>query len=541
MEAFDGESLLAALTAASAWLDAHIDNINALNVFPVPDGDTGTNMSLTMRAALDETKGVSRAMVSDLVRAVAHGALMGARGNSGVILSQILRGFAKTLDGQSHCDALIFAQALSEGAATAYKGVMKPVEGTILTVIRETAEAALACAEAGASLQDVVDTSVQAAHASVERTPSLLPVLAEAGVVDAGGQGLYVLLEGILRYLRGESVTIRPASSSIGIEEHVHAPEGEYNYDTQFVIVGERLDVNTIREAIAQMGDSVLVVGDEHTVKVHVHSDNPGRVIDYGIAQGQVTSVIVENMQLQYEAFKAASQSEKAAAAPRAPAPRLSDTSVVAVVSGEGLRQVFESLGVDAIIPGGQTMNPSTQDLLAAIESVSGEAVIVLPNNSNVILAAEQAKTLTHKHVAVVATKTIPQGIAALLAFNYQADLDTNVRLMSAASQQVQTIEVTRAVRSVQVNGLDIGEGQFIGLLNGDLVTVGKDAPSVAASLLADVGLASYEIVTIYYGADVSEQEAQPLAEAIRGLCDAVEVEVLSGGQAHYHYILSVE
>jgi hypothetical protein len=539
----DGNCLLGALRAGGAYLDRHVGQVNALNVFPVPDGDTGTNMSLTMRAAVGEVGDKAHSSASEVARIVAHGALMGARGNSGVILSQIMRGFARALDAKETFMALDLAEALKEGATTAYKGVMKPVEGTILTVAREAAGAAGHAAAQGATIEGVLASAVTEAWASLARTPQLLPVLAEAGVVDAGGQGFTVLLEGMLRYVRGEG--LGEAAGAGAQRPEAHVPEGQYNYDTQFVILGKALDVAAIREQVAKMGDSVMVVGDENTVKVHVHSDSPGRVIEYGSTQGKLSSVVVENMQLQYESFQAA-QALSASRIPAAmvsssPAGQLSEIATVAVVSGEGLRRVFESLGVSAIVSGGQTMNPSTQDLLMAIASVPSDQVILLPNNSNVILTAQQAKDLSAKHAALVPTRTVPQGIAALLAFNYQADLEANVEFMSEAGSQVQTGEITRAVRSVQVNGLAVAAGQIIGLLNGELVTADTDIPSVIRELLQRMRAEEREIITVYYGQDLSLADAEKVAEEIGRSYPGVDLEVLDGGQPYYYYIISAE
>ncbi len=544
----DSKGLSRAFRAASAWLDLHASEVNELNVFPVPDGDTGTNMSMTMHAALDEVGELSEPSVSELAGIMANGALMGARGNSGVILSQILRGFARAIDGDGDVmDAVDLARALEEGASTAYQGVMKPVEGTILTVIREAADAAVAVASPDMDIEQLMLQTVSAAQTSLSRTPSLLPVLAEAGVVDAGGQGLVFILEGFLRFLRGQRFEgIGEAEG--GVHGVIQAPEGEYNYDTQFMILGNDLDVQAIRKRMATMGDSVLVVGDPKKVKVHVHLDNPGQALDYGVTQGRITDVVVENMQLQYEEFQAASSrtgqesppstsSEDEVPLPKKP----NDIAIVAVASGKGLQRIVRSLGADAIVPGGQTMNPSTQDFVKAIDSVPNARVVLLPNNSNVILAANQAKELSDKQVVVVPTKTVPEGISALLAFNYQAELETNLELMSEAQDYVRTAEITRAVRGVQINGLSISQGQFIGLLDGDLLTHGEDVFTVIERLLGRIETASCEIITIYYGDDVSSEEAETLADKVRSMCPSVEVEVLDGGQAHYHYIISAE
>ena len=541
----DSAGLLAGLKAGSAWLEYNVSAVNALNVFPVPDGDTGTNMSLTMRAALAEVPAGSCGAVSEVGKVIAHGALMGARGNSGVILSQILRGLARGMDSKVELHAPDLAEALTEGAVTAYKGVMKPVEGTILTVIRDAAQAATSAAALGGTICEVLEKAVVEAQASVARTPSLLPVLAEAGVVDAGGQGLTYILEGMLRHMRGQSVAL-PTLAEEAAEAHAHAPEGDYNYDTQFIILGSGLNVDAIRTEIATMGDSVLVVGDQQTVKVHVHCDLPGQALDYGISQGAVTNVIIENMQQQYEEFRAAREPDPVdpvvpASAVAATIESLSGTCIVAVVSGDGLKRVYQSLGVSAIVAGGQTMNPSTQDLVRAIDGLPCERVIVLPNNSNIVLTAQQASQLSNKEVVVVATRTVPQGIAALLAFNYQADLETNRASMTEAAAQVQTVEITRAVRSVQINGLPVTEGQYIGLLNDDLVTAGEDLNGVVQQVLERLNPDDYEIVTVYSGEDVTPEQAEALAERVRTLYPHLEVEVLDGGQAHYHYVISVE
>ncbi len=555
--AVGGDVLFAALQAGSAALQARVAEVNSLNVFPVPDGDTGTNMSLTLRAALDEVGRATRLPAGELLRLVSHGALMGARGNSGVILSQILRGFARRLDDKAEATIGDIVAALQEGADTAYKGVMKPVEGTILTVIRETAEMAGRAAKETPDVNAIMEATLREARASLARTPQLLPVLAEAGVVDAGGQGLVCILEGIMAYVRGEVAGVQRAPQGEAAFEsvsHAHpSAEEEYGFDVQCIIQGEALDVDALREQIATMGDSVLVVGDAHAVKVHVHSDHPGEVLEYAIGQGDVTSIIIENMQLQYQEFLRAAQSQEAP--PIGPAPLPSDRvaryladsgpvakiSVVAVVSGEGLTRIYESLGADAVVAGGQTMNPSTQDLLAAIEGVANDQVIVLPNNSNIILTAEQACALSGKDVRVVPTKTIPQGISALLAFNYQAEMDENHEAMSAASRAVETIEITQAVRTVQVNGLAVREGQFIGLLNGDLKTAADEIDSVLQALLEYIPLDEYEILTVYCGEDVSLEQGRELTETLAEIAPDLEFEVLDGGQAHYHYIISLE
>ena len=535
-----GRGLRRALEASTIWLERHAEIINTLNVYPVPDGDTGTNMLLTMRAALDELNNSPSPSASAVAHTVSYGALMGARGNSGVILSQLFRGFAKSVDKKETFTALEMAQAMKEASAIAYQGVIKPVEGTILTVAREAADVAMAAAEESNDLLYVLERTVTEARHSVARTPSLLPVLAEAGVVDAGGQGLFVILEGALRFARVEEVG-ELAMIEAGAELEVPAEE-EYGYETMFILQGENLNVEEIREAIAVMGQSVLVVGDSSTVKVHVHSMEPGRPLDYAAKLGTLTQISVENLQEQYREFV---RRGKAPVTDRPQPPPVAEESggmaIVVVAPGEGLARVFESLGASAVVAGGQTMNPSTQEILKAIKSLNAEQVIVLPNNPNVIMAAQQAGELSHKEVTVVPTKTIPQGISALLAYNYQADLETNTQMMERATQGVQTAEITTATRDAQINGVNVEEGGIIGLLDRVLTASGSTLEEVVQEMLCQMKADEQEIITIYYGEGVTATEAERLADGIRASCPDQEVELVYGGQPHYHYILSAE
>ncbi|HUT14891.1 MAG TPA: DAK2 domain-containing protein [Anaerolineae bacterium] len=521
---------------ATAWLEAHIDFINSLNVYPVPDGDTGINMYLTMQAALREIGTVEDSSVSAVAQALAHGALMGARGNSGVILSQVWRGLAKHLDGKESLAGSDFALALREGAATAYKGVMRPVEGTILTVAREAADEAVLAAGERNDLTHVLGRALAQAESTLARTPDLLPVLKEAGVVDAGGQGLCAILEGMLRYLRGEQgpmVSVAKTRPRAGSEP---VSEGDYGYDVQFLVFGRDLPIDEIRETIMSMGDSVLVVGDQDTIKVHVHSDDPGRIITYATSKGALRDMVVENMQEQYQEFVA----ERA----RRPTPAvhaMGDIATIAVVNGTGLCNVFESLGAGAVVLGGQSMNPSTEELLKAISELPSDKVVVLPNNPNVVLAAQQAQQMSDKEVAVIPTKTVPQGISALLAFNYQSDLRTNVDLMERAAGQIQTVEITNAVRSVRIDGLRIEKGQFIALLNGKLIKASDSVRQVARDALRAMDIGRYDIVTVYWGDAVTREEAEELASWMGTHYPDQEIELVEGNQPHYHYIISVE
>jgi DAK2 domain fusion protein YloV len=533
----DGRGLKRLISAGLAWLERHQQAINALNVYPVPDGDTGTNMLLTLQSAYREIQDSPEEEVSAIAHKVAHGALMGARGNSGVILSQIFRGFARSLEDVDKFDTVQFAAAMREAATTAYKGVIKPVEGTILTVTREAAEAAVAAAASSDDLNQVLKQVVSTARESVARTPALLAVLAEAGVVDAGGQGLYIILEGMLRYSRGERLTVDGELAAAMDLQSLHLDHEEgYGYDIQFIIHGEGLHVDEIRAEIASMGDCALVVGDSRAVKVHVHSPEPGTPINYGASLGSLSRVIVENMQEQYQEF-VLSKAQKPAA-PQAPP---SGIGTVIVAPGPGLTTVFESLGASVVVSGGQTMNPSTEELLQAVEKAPSQDVILLPNNKNIVMAADQTRALSEKNVEVVPTITVPQGISALLALNYQSDLKTNARIMAEATQAIKTVEITTAVRSVQINGMTVHEGEVIGLIDGKLQVKGQEMEDVVTQALQEIGAQDYEIITIYYGETVTDVQAEALSGEILNLYPDQEIEVIDGGQPHYHYILSVE
>lgn len=534
----DGQGFKRLIYAGLTCLRQHQEAINALNVFPVPDGDTGTNMVLTMQSAWDEVAESSEPSVGQVAHQVAHGALMGARGNSGVILSQIWRGLARALDGKEVFTAADLAAAVDEGARTAYKGVIRPVEGTILTVARMVAEEAAHAAAETENLTTVLERLVRRAEEAVARTPEMLQVLAEAGVVDAGGQGLYVILEGMLRHLQGQSISEdRPLPRAAKLPTAAPAPvEGEYGYDVQFIVAGQDLDVDTIQRDIGAMGESALVVGDPSTVKVHVHVADPGIPLSYAVKLGSVQDVVVEDMQAQYQEYVSRQQQPVAV-----PVVDASQIGVIAVASGEGLARVFVSLGAVAVVRGGQTMNPSTEEILQAVESVPNDRVIILPNNKNIVLAAEQARDLSEKTAAVAPTHTIPQGIAAILALNYQADLEDNVAEMMRAAGEVQTGQVTTATRDAVLNGVAVQEGQIIGIHDGRLSLAGETVAQVVEALLRQMQVENLEIITLYYGADVSEEEAEALAAGVQEEYPEQEFEVVEGGQPHYFYIISAE
>ncbi len=555
IESLNGHDLKAMVAAALAWLRQHQAEINALNVFPVPDGDTGTNMTLTMTSAWNEIVDIEEDNVGRLAGKVAHGALMGARGNSGVILSQILRGFARSLDSKAHISATDIALAMHEARETAYKGVVKPVEGTILTVIREVAEEATAAAKETADLRRLFERLVQRAESAVARTPQLLPVLRQAGVVDAGGRGLSIVLEGMLRHLQGVAVAevAHPAAARMHPPMTAHAFTTEevtfdenYPYDVQFILVGEEMNVAEIRATIEAMGDSALVVGDPHTIKVHVHVLDPGIPISYGAKCGSLRDVVVEDMQAQYQAFVAGQATPVIHTPPPVSVPFVAAEEtprigVVAVAAGEGLKKVFRSLGATGIVEGGQTMNPSTAQILEAVEQSPAEHVIILPNNKNILMAAQQAAEVSRKQVAVVPTRSVPQGVSALLALDQQATLDSNVAAMLRSARDVITGEVTWATRDVELNGVEVREGDAIGLLDGELVVDAQSFDDAVFWLLAGVDLEDRELVTLYYGEDVDAAQAQDLVDRLSETYPDLEFEVVEGGQPHYPYIISIE
>ena len=539
-DSISGQNLREIFAAATAWLEKSASDIDALNVFPVPDGDTGTNMLLTMRSTIEEAYRAPDQSASAVVQAMARGALTGARGNSGVILSQIWRGMAQSLAEKESLDSNDLANALLQGTTMAYKGLSNPVEGTILTVIREAASAAKEQASTDKNdLLSVMEAIVNAAKEAVGNTPKLLPVLREAGVVDAGGQGLYTILEGAFRYLKGEVEEMRfrkpqMIASNIPVAaklpQMVLAEEVPHGYCTEFLLKGERLKPDRIRTKLDKKGLSLIVVGDESTVRVHIHSCNPGNVIHYATSLGTLHQISIRNMDEQYLDFLEM-QKERMPAV---------DIAIVAVVSGDGLADVFRSLGA-AIVPGGRTMNPSTKDILRAVEGVASNKVIILPNDKNVVLTAQQVQVLTEKQIAVMPTKTIPQGVAALLAFDYEADFETNIKLMEKTKSAVTTIEITRAVRSTRLGGLKIKKEQAIGFLNGDLVAVAYNTADVLNEILTRLDLDKAEVITIYYGADTEADEAEQVSASIREKNPQLQVEVVRGGQPHYNYIVSVE
>jgi DAK2 domain fusion protein YloV len=539
--------LLKQLTGAGlGWLNYNRETVNQMNVFPVPDGDTGTNMSLTMRKAYDQVALLNDKHVGHVSGGIAQGALMGARGNSGVILSQWWRGFARGLEGHEVFDSALFAQACRVAVEMAYKAVVEPVEGTILTVSRRAMEAVQEHARAKQDLTLLFEAKVEAGYDAVRHTPDQLPILKKAGVVDSGGLGLVYIFEGMLRFLRGEDIpTLEQAAATTAAawQDALEPEDAEgYGYDVQFLMRGRDMDVAVVRSAISNIGWSTLVVGNSDLIKVHVHVHDPGVPLSYAIGQGAaLDDVVVENMQKQYETYV-----EKRIARETEEMHKIETVGVVAVVAGQGLARLYtDELQAAHVIEGGQTMNPSTEDFLAAVHAVSNKQIILLPNNKNVILAAEQAASLAQdKQVRVVPSRTIPQGISAMIAYHNLPDareLSTVVEAMKAALNAVLSCEVTRATRNAEIGDVVVREGQYIGLLNGDLVVAGYDMVDLVRDLLRKAGAGEHELVTVYYGDGIHTTQAQALMDVLAVDFPHLEFEIVDGGQPLYPYLISIE
>jgi DAK2 domain fusion protein YloV len=537
-----GHDLLGMFSAGTIWLERNASDIDALNVFPVPDGDCGKNMFLTMQAAIETASRTPDKRVFAVSKAMADGALLGARGNSGVILSQFLKGLSLALARKDSFTVNELATALGEASVTAYQAVHQAVEGTILTVMSDVAKAAVTASNRDSKdLRVMFETMVEAAKESVARTPSLLPVLREAGVVDAGGQGFYVLLEGALSYLKGEAgglpsrevelkATAMPPAHEV-IESWSRTEE-PYGYCTQFLIEGKGLKPDRIRKKLEGKGKSLILVGDESNVRVHIHTFDPSSVLRYGLSLGTLHQISIESMDDQHRNFVRAKREKLPAL----------DTAVVVVAIGEGMKNVFRSLGATVVVSGGQTMNPSVKDLVAAIESVPSDKVILLPNNKNIIPTAAQVKQLTSKLVAVVPTKTMPQGIAALLTFSPEADLEQNARDMEAASTRVSTLAITQSVRDTTSQNLRVKKGQFIAVADDEDIVAAGDSVRVAVFQALDklVSTAT-RLVTIYYGSTMQTSEVEKLSQELASRYPGAQIELVDGGQPNYHLILSLE
>ena len=546
-EFIDASKLREMILSATQFLDKHKQAVNALNVFPVPDGDTGTNMSLTMLAAAKEVQGARSDSMAEVVNALASGALKGARGNSGVILSQLFRGFARALQDRREITTSDYAEAMQAGVDTAYKAVMKPVEGTILTVARVTAEEARKIARVQKDFNEFYKEIIKVAKRVLDKTPDMLPVLKQAGVVDAGGMGLLYIMIGASHALKGSfeldgammATEPYPASPKLEVQPQ---EDIEYGYCTEFLIRNlypyvEKGDEENLRERLAKLGDSVLVVRDDDMIKVHVHTNMPGKVLQLGLRYGELSSIKIDNMREQH---RHVNEFDEEGGAPQDDVFE-KQFGVIAVAMGDGISSIFKDLAVDFVVEGGQTMNPSIDDLLKAIEKVKAKEIFILPNNSNIILSASQAQQISDKKIHVIPSKSIPQGIAAMLAFNPDVDAETNVQRMTDALSSVKTGQVTYAVRDSNFDGMSIQKGDILGLIDGKISVVGKDINEVTRELIDNMVDDESEIITLYYGEQVNAQDAEAIADFASRRYPDVEVEVHLGGQPLYYYIISVE
>lgn len=556
----DGALFQQMIVSGANRLKKHVEQVDALNVFPVPDGDTGTNMNLSFQSGVEELKKSSSPHIGQAASALSRGVLMGARGNSGVILSQLFRGFSATVKEKQEINAREFSVALAGGVETAYKAVMKPVEGTILTVAREAAEASKKAARQSNNLVEVMDLTLQAARQSLQRTPELLAVLKEVGVVDSGGQGLVYIYEGFLAALKGEEVIDEITYDHRGSEpiselvEQVHAQtklemkaeDIEYGYCTEFMIrlgdrptaAAESFDEKHFRRLMEEWGDSLLVVSDDELVKVHIHAEHPGEVLNIAQKYGSLQRIKIENMRDQFETIVETSQpdqTEKKTVAPSSP------YGIIAVAAGEGIADIFKSLGVNTIVEGGQTMNPSTEDILKVAQNLDAETIIILPNNSNIVMAAEQAGQLLEKPVLVIPSKTVPQGISAMLAYKAHVTPDENKKLMTEALQLVKTGQVTHAVRDTKMDNMEIREGDYIGIADGTIRSTSSDLNETTRILIQEMVDEDDEVLTVITGEDADPEHVRELMNWISAEYPELEAEEQYGGQPLYPYIISIE
>ena len=553
VQTIDAKMLQKMFLAGAKGLEAKKEYINELNVFPVPDGDTGTNMTMTIMAAAKDVANLQNPTLTELGKAISSGSLRGARGNSGVIMSQIFRGFVKELKGLDIIDVTALGNGVQHAAETAYKAVMKPKEGTILTVAKAGADKSMDLLVNG-DTDDIIKFCDEVAAEMEEallQTPELLPVLKQAGVVDSGGEGLITFIRGALDALKGKATdfTVNTGTATRVVNGSVGASEEEdirFGYCTEFIIMlerGEDVVESQLKEYLQKIGDCVVVVADDDIVKVHVHTNDPGLAIQKALTYGSLTSMKIDNMREEHQekVIRDAQKASELASAPKKEEPR-KENGFIAVAAGDGLADIFRDLGVDYVIEGGQTMNPSTDDVLSAIEQVNADNIFVLPNNGNIILAANQAKNLTEdKEVYVVPSKNIPQGIAAMISFVSGRSAAENAESMEEEMQLIKSGQVTYAVRDTNMDGKDIKQGDFMGLTDKTIVSVGSDLQGTAKELIESLLDEDSELVSLYYGSDATKEQAEQLAEDIESTHEDVEVEVQYGGQPVYSYFISVE
>ena len=541
-QTINGADFRRMLISAAASIEIHKQQLNELNVFPVPDGDTGTNMSMTINAAAADLRKTEDPTLDKAAGTAASAMLRGARGNSGVILSLLFRGISKKLKGAANCDGVLWAEALQEGVDAAYKAVMKPAEGTILTVARLAAAKATEAAKENNHIEFVHEAAIAEAKVALANTVNQNPVLKKAGVVDAGGKGWLVALEAMLSSLQGEDVIVPEGMADTDVKEAADFSDFDteditFTYCTEFIIDRENdKDPEEFRAFLSELGDSLVLVDDDEIIKVHVHTNDPGKALSEAIKYGSFVTVKIENMRLQHTE-KVMTEAEKA---PKIAAPE-KPIGVVSVCAGEGLADVFLNLGVDQIISGGQTMNPSTQDILEAVNKVPAETVFVLPNNKNIIMAAEQVDALTPKNVVVIPSKTVPQGVTAMLGFNPEGSVEENTEALTEALGTVDTMQITYAARNSDFDGYDIHEGDYLALYGSALFGTSRDIKVLLKSLAEKVRDEGKEYITIYYGADVKEKHAQKAADIFADICPDADVNLLSGGQPVYYYLISAE
>jgi len=556
--ALDGKRFAEMVIQGANHLSANAKMVDALNVFPVPDGDTGTNMNLSMTSGAKEVKNNVQEHIGKVGVALSKGLLMGARGNSGVILSQLFRGFSKAVETKAKISGKDFAGALEAGVETAYKAVMKPVEGTILTVAKDSAKKGVQAAQKSDDIIVIMEEVLTEAKASLKRTPDLLPVLKEVGVVDSGGQGLVFVYEGFLAVLRGEelpeSSDLLPSMSEMvsaehhkSVQGHINTEDIEFGYCTEFMVRFEQektakhpFNEGVFRNDLSKLGDSLLVIADEDVVKVHIHSEQPGEVLSYGQRYGNLINMKIENMRQQHSNIVGETHTALVSDRPMAPK-ELQEYGIVTVSMGSGIAELFKSIGAHAVIEGGQTMNPSTEDIVKAVKAVHAKRIFILPNNKNIIMAAEQAKDVSDEDIYVIPSKTVPQGLSALLAFNPAADVDANEAAMKDALEHVKTGQITFAVRDTSIDGLEIEKDDFMGISEGKIVVKNKDKGKVAKDLLIKMLDEDSEILTIIYGEDVTEEEVNQLAQFVQETYEDVEIEIHNGGQPLYSFIFSIE
>lgn len=547
----DGRTFAEMILAGAQNLSQNASAVDALNVFPVPDGDTGTNMNLSMTSGAREVEQMDTDDIGKVGSALSKGLLMGARGNSGVILSQLFRGFSKNIETKKEINALEFAAALQAGVDMAYKAVMKPVEGTILTVAKDAEKKAMILAEKETDITALMTAVTEEAEASLNRTPELLPVLKEVGVVDSGGKGLLCVYEGFLASLKGETVpqkAVLPSLDDMVSAEHhksaqsmMNTEDIEFGFCTEVMVrldqTKREFDEGTFRQDLSQFGDSLLVIADESLAKVHIHAEEPGNVLNYAQHYGELIKIKIENMREQHTSI--ISQESKPADNETPPAKQ--PYGIVTVAMGEGIADLFKSIGASVVIEGGQTMNPSTEDIVDAVKSVNADTVFILPNNSNIIMAANQAASVVDEQVFVIPAKTVPQGMSALLAFNPDQEAEANEANMLSAIQQVKSGQVTFSVRDTHIDGKDIKKGDFMGILNGTIIGTSENQLSAAKMLLSEMIGEDDEIVTILYGEDASQEEAEQLEAFLSEKYEEIEVEIHNGKQPLYSYIVSAE